>query len=268
MIHEILEKKSSDFDHYVSARDTKFNVKPGAVYGPVIRKAYVIECCTKGKSVISINGKEFNIKAGDCYVLLPGDIIIHKNDPIHSREGLWCIIDGIKMSSYMKKLNITSSTPFLPAEAFEIVKAQIEKMVDSLHEYDPGAKLRRRAYIHELIGELLRFTKNNTDINSYIENAINMIEMRYSEDISIPQIASYVGLERCYFTTIFKEYTGKSPHNYLTEYRIKKACKLLEENNMYINELAVAVGIKPENFARVFKKYMGKSVREYKKTTL
>ena len=89
--------------------------------------------------------------------------------------------------------------------------------------------------------------------------------MYYGLNITIPDLAKEVGLERSYFSTLFKAKTGKTPHAFLTELRIKKACMLIEMNTMPINEISTAVGIEPVNFSRVFKKITGVLPGQYKK---
>ena len=58
---------------------------------------------------------------------------------------------------------------------------------------------------------------------------------------------------------------GKSPKEYLTEYRIKQACRLLKETDLSISAIAYSVGF--ENnlyFSKAFKKQKGLSPSEYR----
>ena len=57
-------------ENHIAAKD--------CIFGPNIYNCYIIECCTGGIASIEINEKEFSIKEGDCYVLMPGDRITHK----------------------------------------------------------------------------------------------------------------------------------------------------------------------------------------------
>ncbi|MBQ8605230.1 MAG: helix-turn-helix domain-containing protein [Clostridia bacterium] len=259
----IKEKKQADLNFYCCNRDE--NLTPGVRYGPVIRDSYIIECCTDGYGSVIINGKEFMIRPGDCIILFPGDTIIHTADYVNPREGVWCSVGGIKIASYLKRAEITSEQPFAPSEAFKGIVEQIENMLEIDNDTDPGAELRRNGYIHLLFGEILRHTKKENDGGLYIQKAISFMEMNYILPLTIPEIANEIGLERCYFSTLFKNRLGKTPHAFLTETRIKKACMLLESSDMQISEIAEAVGIEPVNFSRVFKKYTGKQPGEYKK---
>jgi AraC-like DNA-binding protein len=100
-------------------------------------------------------------------------------------------------------------------------------------------------------------------LDPQIQNALDIIHQRYAEPISVGQIAGYVGLERCYFSCKFKEYTQQSPYQYLNRLRIHKACILFEHTLCTVNEAAEAVGIPPENFARVFRKWTGTTPGAY-----
>ena len=261
----IKEKKQADLNFYSCVEDK--NLEPGVRYGPVIRDVYIVECCTDGYGSVIINGTEFDIKPRDCIVLFPGDTIIHTADFKKPREGVWCGIGGMKISSYLKLANITSNQPYAPKEAFDRIVEQIRIMIEINNCEDPGAELRKSGCIHNLFGEILRYSKSSDDKGRYIQKAISIMEMKYSEKISVPDIAFELSLERCYFSTLFKEKTGKTPHEFLTELRIKKACILIENSEMPINEIAQAVGIEPVNFSRVFKKYVNKLPSEYKKGT-
>lgn len=254
--------KHSDLNLYICGRDE--NLPPGTKYGPVIRDSYIVECCTGGYGSVIINGKEFPIKSGDCVILLPGDVIIHTADETEPRCGVWCGVYGMKIGSYLSSLGINSNSPYAPKEAFSGIVEQIEKMLVMKSDSDAGADLRREACIHMMFGELMRYAKKDADSGIYTQKAIHIMEMKYAEPLSVNEISLELGLERCYFSTIFKQSTGRTPHAYLTELRIKKACAFLDDGQLTISETAQAVGIEPINFARVFKKYMGILPTEYK----
>ena len=240
------------------------DLEPGIRYGPVIRDTYIIECCTGGYGSVIINGTEFPVKGGDCYILLPGDTVIHTADTVEPRRGVFCSIDGLRAGSYLADAGITSRTPFAPKEAFAAITELVEKLVQMKDETDAGAGLRKLACMYEIFGTLLYFSGAAPEKSDVIRKAINMMENCYHEPLTVEGIASEVGLERCYFSTLFKSQTGMSPYQYLTQMRIQKACVLMDHTHCSVTTAAASVGIPPENFSRLFKKWMKVTPASYR----
>ena len=93
------------------------------------------------------------------------------------------------------------------------------------------------------------------------------METMYHSRLTVSDIARSVGLERSYFTVLFKEHTGMSPHAYLNELRIKKACALLDGGECSVAIVAEKVGFEISGFSRIFKRATGMTPLEYKKRT-
>ena len=239
------------------------NLKPGAVYGPVIRDIYIVECCTGGYGSVIINGTEYMLKKGDCYFLFPGDAVAHTAAKKEPREGVWCAFDGLEIGSVLRKAGITSTSPFAPSEAFFEITEIVRKVVDMKEENDAGADLRRTSLVYSILGCLMKYTSAVSDKNIWVKKAIGIMETNYHEDIKIEDIAFETGLDRSYFSTLFKAQTGKTPHAYLTSLRIKKACTLIEQQGFSVSQAATSVGLDARNFSRLFKKETGKTPREF-----
>ena len=93
----------------------------------------------------------------------------------------------------------------------------------------------------------------------YIHEAIAFIEQNFQNDISVEDIAEVCGLNRSYFGKIFKETLGRSPQEFLMNYRMVKATELLKLTQLSISEISNAVGYaNPLHFFACFQKmYMG-----------
>ena len=239
----------------------------GTRCGPMKRDIFLIEACIKGYGTIIINEKAFPITPRSCYFLFPGDVVTHITDDKEPREGYYCALDGAQVESVIQRLGITSESPFAPREVFDEIFDKLRTLYLMRGETDPGAEMRRISHIYGILGALLR-TCSATDKNYWVQKAIGYMETNYSNDISVATLASEVGLERTYFSTLFKAQTGVSPYAYLTHLRIKKAAALIEKGGFMMNEIADAVGIDPQNFARIFQREMGKNPRDYKTNTL
>lgn len=237
------------------------NLTPGVRYGPVVRDVFIAECCTAGYGSVIVNRREFPLRAGDCFFLFPGDTVVHTADTEEPREGYWCAFDGEAVREILTRAGISSASPFAPAEAFGALTAVLSRIVAMQNENDPGAELRRTGCLYELLGILLR---GKSEVrNLPVRHALGYMEMHYHEKLDIATLAAAVGLERTYFSTLFRAETGKSPHAYLTSLRIRRASVLLRTGECSVAEAAESVGLDPRNFARLFKSEMGISPREF-----
>ena len=99
----------------------------------------------------------------------------------------------------------------------------------------------------------------------YIKEAINYIEQNFQNDISIEDIAAVCGINRSYFGKIFRNSIGRSPQEFLMNYRMTNATELLKLTSLSIAEIGSAVGYENQlHFSRAFKSIYGISPREWR----
>ncbi len=83
-------------------------------------------------------------------------------------------------------------------------------------------------------------------------------------DITLDDMARYVGMNRTSFCIFFKKAAGKTFITYLNEYRVELACQLLKQKKMCISEICYQVGFNNvPYFNRIFKRLTGTSPGEY-----
>ncbi len=99
----------------------------------------------------------------------------------------------------------------------------------------------------------------------YIKEAIHYMEQNFQNNITIEDIAAVCGINRSYFGKIFKNSTGRSPHESLMNYRMVKATELLKLTSLSIADIGSAVGYENQlHFSRAFKNVYGISPREWR----
>lgn len=87
--------------------------------------------------------------------------------------------------------------------------------------------------------------------------------------ISLDILAQRVNLSPIYISKMFKEKLGINYIDFLTECRIEKAKKLLNDPERSLKEITFEVGYhEPNYFSKVFKKMCGISPKEYRRTLL
>ena len=99
----------------------------------------------------------------------------------------------------------------------------------------------------------------------YIQQAKNFMESEYMMGITVSELAARLGLDRSYFSNLFKQSQGKSPQQYLNEVRMSQAAAQLTEQGNTVTETAASVGYADVfAFSRMFKQYYGVSPSEYR----
>lgn len=101
--------------------------------------------------------------------------------------------------------------------------------------------------------------------NKKIELIVAHIEQACGQDINLNIIADKINLNPSYVSRLFKEHMNLSFIDYLTDVRIKKAMKLLEETDLKVQDIGSEVGYFNSNyFIRLFKKKTGRTPGEYR----
>lgn len=99
--------------------------------------------------------------------------------------------------------------------------------------------------------------------NYKLKQIIGYINDRLADDISLYELANEVKLSPSYFSTLFRQSTGKSPYGFVVEQRITKAKELLINTKMTISDIAVTVGFYDQShLSRHMKKLLGVSPRQ------
>lgn len=101
-----------------------------------------------------------------------------------------------------------------------------------------------------------------------IKTALTYIKSNYHEKIYISDLARQVNLNEQYFCRLFKKAIGCSPVEYINEYRIKQAKRLLEESDLPVMEICLECGFNNQgNFLQEFRRRTGTTPLQYRKHT-
>lgn len=101
-----------------------------------------------------------------------------------------------------------------------------------------------------------------------IKTALTYIKSNYHEKIYISDLARQVNLNEQYFCRLFKKAIGCPPVEYINEYRIKQAKRLLEESDLPVMEICLECGFNNQgNFLQEFRRRTGTTPLQYRKHT-
>ena len=83
---------------------------------------------------------------------------------------------------------------------------------------------------------------------------------------TVETLAETAGMSRSAFAARFKELLGQAPLEYVTEWRMQKAMKLLQRRDKKLIDVARLVGYESDAaFSKAFKRVVGANTGEYLK---
>lgn len=112
------------------------------------------------------------------------------------------------------------------------------------------------------------FTPTKKDLDKRVEGiktVLTYIKKNYKEKIYIHDLAEQLHMNEQYFCRFFKRSIGRSPMEYVNEYRIKQAMHLLDNTSWPVTEVCLECGYNNlGNFLRAFKKYTDTTPLKYR----
>lgn len=132
----------------------------------------------------------------------------------------------------------------------------------------PQIDMLMRCELIKLFWLLETEAKVNDRLGEYggaIRPALEYIAEHFSENITIAKLAASVHLSESYFMEQFRRQVGLSAIEYISHFRIDKACKMLIGTKKSVLETAFDCGFRNiSNFNRQFRKINGCSPTEYR----
>lgn len=98
-----------------------------------------------------------------------------------------------------------------------------------------------------------------------LEQLIDYINAHLDSDLSLNQLAQRLDMSPHYFSQLFKQSTGLSPHQYIIQCRINRAKALLRNTQQPIAEIAYQVGFANQShLTRHFKRAVGTTPHQFR----
>lgn len=107
--------------------------------------------------------------------------------------------------------------------------------------------------------------KQNLPGNTYVKKACAFIAEHFTEEISISDVARYVGISRSYLCSLFSKQHMCSINDYINKERINLAQFLLKSSSFSVTDIAFRCGFNSrQHFRTTFYKYTGINPTEYR----
>lgn len=239
----------------------------------------------KGTGTITVDFSPYKVSAGTIALILPGqlhgieqyeqesmeyeniifnpNILISKAADASNTDFLAPLFTG----SLSVPLLYTPDTPH-----YTEIAACIDANDDISRTNPPGYQLFIKSQLfmlfYTLANKCVMNERPKKDYKSLekMKLILKYVENHYMEKITIEEIANEVGISQSHFMKYFKNTMGTSFIDYLNEYRLTMASRLLVSSDSSILAIAEEVGYDNLSyFNRTFKKRFAMTPREYRK---
>ena len=249
--------------------------EPGHSFGPVARNHYLFHYIISGTGTLMADDAKgitqtYSIKSGQGFLLFPGQITTYFADHSLPWEYIWIEFDGLRVKEALDLTDLSVNHPVYHSHSKDLREQLMNEMLYIVH-HATESPFHLIGHLYLFFDFLTRSAKSTKLVQSsrmcdyYIKEALNYIEQNFQNNITIEDIAAVCGINRSYFGKVFHQSLGRSPQEFLMNYRMVKATELLKLTSLSIADIGSAVGYENQlHFSRAFKKIYGISPREWR----
>ncbi len=245
---------------------------PDKSFGPTVRRDWHVHFVLHGKGVLETGGRTWTVTRGQIFATLPGEEVFYRADASDPWYYTWVSFSGTRAAYYMERAGIT---PDHPVRECGVEPEQFltftEKILEH-HQLTVANELIRTSVLYEIMALLVqtahvpRGQSGSCDYSqdTYINAALEYIHHNPGQ-VQVSELAEMIGISRFYLTRIFQEKLHLSPKEYIFNFRLSEASRLLRSTNRTVQEIAGQMGYaSPFSFSQSFKKVYGVSPARYR----
>ncbi|WP_019614602.1 XylR family transcriptional regulator [Psychromonas ossibalaenae] len=178
-------------------------------------------------------------------------------------------IDNEELARYLTRVSLSSVGQGSKEMGYRAAKILHKRLLNQ--EGKPASSSLKYARI--LVPPTQVFARQSSDFqalnDSYVIQAMHYIRHNACRGVKVDQVLDYVGISRSNMESRFKGERGHSIHQELHNFKLKRACDLLDATSLPIAEISELCGYPSLQYMyTVFKKNLSKTPKEYRNTSL
>lgn len=258
---------------YLPHTEYPSQIHPAAYYfswekGRIIPE-YQIIYITKGKGVFETKKASYTINEGSIIIIRKGEW--HRYRPL--KEFGWTEnyigFNGELADFFLQKQEILSSIEVIELGNQEVLIDTFHKIFDLVKNESPCFQQIASGLIVKLLGYILSLESRKSFVGNEVEKIIQEICMHIrdhaQEPFNFEKLTQKYHISCSHLRKVFKQYTGKSPHQYYLDMKIIRAKELILNTSMSLKEIAITLGFDSIHyFSRLFKKKVGQSPSDFR----
>jgi AraC-like DNA-binding protein/quercetin dioxygenase-like cupin family protein len=229
---------------------------------------------SEGEGNFIIGTEKYKASKGDLLIYNRGVLHEERSNPSHPLKTYFCGIDQLHIAGLEEGCIIPAGVqPVIRAGAYS---HQVEQYLSTIFEEIRSQILGYETICQNAVVDLLISITRIIDSqaieqekpapDSLSRRIKQFIDVNYTKNIPLSEIANRLYISPYYLAHIFKEETGYSPINYLIQRRIGEARKLLLTTELTVQQIGEQVGYENANyFSTIFKKLTGETPSIFRK---
>ena len=205
------------------------------------------------------------------FLLFPGEWHTYMPQETTGWNEYWIGFNGRIMDEWVKNGFFSIDSPVFNVGLNEEVIALYKRAIIIAEAQEASYQQALSGIACNLLSMVLYLSRNKDFSKSNIAEQINNAKIAVHENISTitpERLAEVTYMSYSKFRKIFKEYTGFSPSQYISEVRINMAKEILTNTCRSIKEIAFELGYENKDyFFTVFRKATGMTPTTYRKYT-
>lgn len=226
---------------------------------------YSLLIVTAGAGQLLWNEGQYELTQGSCFIAKPD----HECE-IESRLGaveIYRIIFAPLPSSATTYTDALPCDVLLSCYPFSRCLELAEGIFRIKDAQDMMSEMRRHILLQEFLMMLIaQGVVAGTDWHQHIRQSLRYIQEHYNLPLTVDDLADHANMERWRYARMFKQVTGKTPLDYISQLRMSRAKQLLSGTEDRMFDIASHVGLSNEYyFSKKFKKSVGVSPGQYRR---
>ena len=227
--------------------------------------SFLLMYIAKGSCQITLPHETLTASAGqfvliDCYQP-------HSYGSTIAWEASWLHFDGTLARDYFCEITEHYGNVLSPDDPITL-NHYLEKICNMFRHSQPIMESKISSYITNILNALLlppAYHKNSLNQATTIADSISYINENFQKDLPLKVLAGKANMSPFYFTRVFFEETGSTPHQYVINTRISAAKYLLKSTDASIKDIAFHIGFHSESsFCSTFKKWEDLTPSQYR----
>lgn len=231
--------------------------------------SFLFVAVTAGKGELTINGEEFELTKGNCFLIDCRTPHHYKSVTDDPWEIVWIHFNGATSRQYYENFISQSRNVFRPP-SFEDAVDAISKIIGYNEQNNANAEALSSAQIVRLLTIALTTVESEHETDSALTQKMaavhEYIEHHFSEDITLERLAAEFYISKFYLTREYKKIYGKTIFQHIINCRINYGKRLLRFSDRSVDEIAHLCGFNDQSyFVRQFKKAENVTCFAYRK---